>query len=525
MASPMARVLVVDDNTALAENLASILEASDLVVDVAIAPSAARALAIARERRFDVAVVDVKLPDGSGVDLIAPLRDVSPHCEILMLTGAATVDGAIAALREGAGAFLLKSFRPEELLASIEQALEKVHLRRERELYQRRYQALVEAADVLVLALDDAGAVVLWNPRLAAFTGVAGGAALGRVFAASWVEAADQRRFDAAVRDVLGGEGAAEVEVGVVDVDGATRRVRWHLSAARQPGGGGESVYGIGVDVTARRALERKAASAEALNAMAPLALGLAHEIRNPLNAAVLELHLLGRAINRMEDPATREPMRRRVDVVEGEIRRLERLLTEFLELARPRAPQREPVDLGRVAADVFELEAQAMIARGVTLERALSSDVMVLGDVEKLKQVVLNVVVNALDAMTEGGALRAVLTEDEAAGEAALAITDTGPGVDPRILAEIFDPFFTTKPAGTGLGLALVRKIVEQHGGRVALQSRPGEGTTVRVVLPRFVPDRDGASPPQAGGTGAATPGPGAQPVTDRPRRPGTAA
>ena len=103
MATPMARVLVVDDNTALAENLASILSASDLAVDVAIAPSAARALEVARERRFDVAVVDVKLPDGSGVDLVAPLREVSPHCEILMLTGAATVDGAIAALREGAG--------------------------------------------------------------------------------------------------------------------------------------------------------------------------------------------------------------------------------------------------------------------------------------------------------------------------------------------------------------------------------------------------------------------------------------
>jgi DNA-binding NtrC family response regulator len=179
----MARVLVVDDNTALAENLAGILTSSGLRVEVALAPSAERGLAAATERGFDVAVVDVKLPDGSGVDLIAPLRAVSPHCEILMLTGAATVDSAIAALREGASAFLLKSFRPEELLASVEQALEKVGLRRERELYERRYQALVEAADVLVLGLDEAGGVVLWNPRLATLTGAAPDAALGRPFA------------------------------------------------------------------------------------------------------------------------------------------------------------------------------------------------------------------------------------------------------------------------------------------------------------------------------------------------------
>ena len=271
--------------------------------------------------------------------------------------------------------------------------------------------------------------------------------------------------------------------MGLRDAVGAIRRVRWHLSGVRG-GKRTDLVYGIGIDVTERRALERRAADAEALNAMAPLALGLAHEIRNPLNAAVLELHLLGRGIDRLADPAVRDPMKRRVTIVESEIKRLERLLTDFLELARPRAPQREPVDLARVLTDVLELEAEAIATHHVAVIRDVAPDCTALGDVEKLKQVALNLVVNSLDVMPDGGVLIAGVGGDHA--EVWLSIGDNGPGVDPSILAEIFDPFFTTKAAGTGLGLAIVRKIVDQHQGRVVVDTKKGAGTTVRVVLPR---------------------------------------
>src|SRR6185437_10105793 len=200
----------------------------------------------------------------------------------------------------------------------------------------------------------------------------------------------------------LAGDTAAEVETGLREGGGAIRRVRWHLSGVRGAKRRSSLVYGIGIDVTERRALERRAADAEALNAMAPLALGLAHEIRNPLNAAVLELHLLGRAIERLPDATAREPMKRRVGIVESEIKRLERLLTDFLELARPRAPQREPVDLARVIGDVVELEGEAIAAHRVELSRDLTPDCLACGDVEKLKQVALNLVVNALDVMPD---------------------------------------------------------------------------------------------------------------------------
>ena len=489
-----SRILIIDDNVSLAENLRDVLEgARELDVEVRLAPDGQTGLAAARRDGFDVAVVDVKLPDATGVDLIRPLRAASETGEIVLVTGFATVDTAIAALQAGAFAFILKSFRPEELISTVAQAIEKIALKRERAEYERRYRALVDAADVLIVGLDAEGRVTLFNPRLAALAGVAADVAEGRAFVDLCVEDADHKRFSHALEGAVSGE-KPEIEVGLRDAVGAIRRVRWHLSGVRGEARRTDLVYGIGLDVTERRALERRAADAVALNAMAPLALGLAHEIRNPLNAAVLELHLLGRGIERLGDPAVREPMKRRVGIVEAEIKRLERLLTDFLELARPRAPQREPVDLARVVADVIELEAEAIASHKVAVIRDLVHDCFALGDVEKLKQVALNLVVNALDVMPEGGVLRVGVGGDSA--EVWMSIGDTGPGVDPTILAEIFDPFFTTKPAGTGLGLAIVRKIVDQHQGRVEVDTRNGEGATVRVVFPKQWPQATPSRP-----------------------------
>jgi len=481
-----SRILIIDDNTSLGQNLREVLEGTpELAVDVRLARDGNHGLTRAKAEGFDVAVVDVKLPDASGVDLIRPLRDAAPDGEIILVTGFATVDTAIAALRAGAFAFILKSFRPEELISAVAQAIEKIQLKRERKEYERRYRAIVEAADVLILGLDETGTVALFNPRLAALTGVVAEEAIGRPFAEGFLDETDTKKFHQAHLAAVEGAAAVEVEVGQRDAMGAIRRVRWHLSGVRGQHHKRDLVYGIGIDVTARRALEKRVADAEALNAMAPLALGLAHEIRNPLNAAVLELHLLGRTIDKLGESPLREPMKRRVNIVESEIKRLERLLTDFLELARPRAPHKEPVDLARVLTDVLELESEALAARKVHVVRDLDPQAFTIGDVEKLKQVVFNLIVNALDVMPDGGTLWAKVGRE--GNDVWMSIGDTGPGVDANILAEIFDPFFTTKAAGTGLGLAIVRKIVDQHSGRVVVDTAKGTGTTVKIMLPRM--------------------------------------
>jgi PAS domain S-box-containing protein len=455
--------------------------------EVVTASRGEEALAVARTQGFDVAIVDVKLPDVSGVDLIRPLRAASPLSEVVLITGFASVDAAIGALRSGAFAFVLKSFRPEELISTVEQALTKVQLKREREELERRYRALVELTDVLVVALDADDRVVLMNRKTAVFAGVSAEAALGRSFWHSWIPPEDHLKAKDAIQNTRFGDRAREVETGFVDASAGTkRRVRWHLSRARErEEGSAELVYAIGIDVTERRALEMRAADAEAMSAMGGLALNLAHEIRNPLNAAVLQLHLLGRNIDKLEtDDATRAALHKRTAIVGDEIGRLNRLLTEFLELARPRGIAREPVHVARLVDDVLDLERESAAARKIRIERVIPTDGCVaIGDREKLKQVVINLVMNAIEAMKEGGTLTARVEHN--ADRVTIAIEDTGPGIPPDVLASMFDPFFTTKEGGTGLGLSIVRKIVDAHAGEVRIETERGAGSRAIVSIP----------------------------------------
>ncbi len=515
-----SRVLIVDDNVELVGTLHAVIMSAELSdgrpasnsIEVVTASRGDEALAIAKTRGFDVAIVDVKLPDMNGVELIPKLRAACPFGEVVLITGFATMDAAMGALRSGAYAFVPKSFRPEELISTVEQALTKVRLARERDELEGRYRALVELADVLVVGFDAGDRVALFNRKAALLAGLEPAEAAGRPFVETWMPEEDRTRMREAIAQARA-RGTQEVETGFLDSqrgpergqDGrnaptqasmlssrdlldapARRRVRWHLSTAH---GGGETslVYGFGIDVTERRALERRAADVEALSAMGSLALNLAHEVRNPLNAAVLQLHLLGKHVDKLPvDEESRSALRHKAQIVGDEIGRLSRLLTEFLELARPRPPLRQPVHLGKLVEDVLDLEQGSAAARRVVVQRELGSDCVLLGDPEKLKQVVLNLVVNALEAMKDGGTLEVGVNCSGEGDEVRLVVGDTGAGIDPAVMAQVFDPFFTTKEAGTGLGLSIVRKIVDQHGGEVRLESERGVGTRVTVILPR---------------------------------------
>lgn len=216
----------------------------------------------------------------------------------------------------------------------------------------------------------------------------------------------------------------------------------------------------------------------EKLAALGKLSAGLAHELRNPLNTVSMLIYAMRRELS------ADEPMSADLHIVQGELQRMSLLIDQFLEFARPRPPhfQRERLD---------EIMEETLLLIG---PEARTRRVMVCKEWEKhlppvwidgaqIKQVFLNLLLNAMQAMPNGG--RIIVRIHVSNGSILTAINDEGPGIPPEVRANLFQPFFTTKQGGTGLGLSISQRIVEGHNGRLRILSQPGSGATVIVRLP----------------------------------------
>ncbi|HEX3697945.1 MAG TPA: ATP-binding protein [Polyangia bacterium] len=463
-------VLIVDDDDALSENVAEILTGID--VRSSIASDRKSALALSRQHDFDVALIDVRLPDGDGLSLLEPLRQRSPFMQLVLVTGNATLEGAIAAVRGDAFAYVLKPVSPPDLLDTVRRALDQAslfreseRLRQELERSEAQHREVVESVPAFVLSLDGQGRITTWNRQLEQVTGY--------------------------LRDeMLGQDGTALIDVSERPVDlpqksGGARKVRWNRAEVSGPSGA-PIVYAIGTDVTAEQEMLRRVLRAERLAAVGTLAAGLAHEVRNPLNSASLQLTVLERRLDRGEGVDSIKPIAR---IIKSEIDRLDRLVRDFLAFARPSPLDPRPVDVPALLKATVELIRPELDAARVTatvelMVPASSSLPPAAGDPERLRQVLLNLTRNALEAMQESGS-RLTLRARLAAGTShaiEIDVEDDGPGFAENL--PIFDAFFTTKDQGTGLGLSLVHRIVTDHGGNIRVESRPGR-TCFSITLP----------------------------------------
>jgi len=251
-------------------------------------------------------------------------------------------------------------------------------------------------------------------------------------------------------------------------------------------------------DVTEVVAMEQELRRSERLAGVGQLAADIAHEIRNPLAAISGSVEMLETGLGGTERDLER---RRLMGIVRREIDRLNHLITEFLQFARPAPAKRTPVDLGAVVEDLVGM-FEVTRPEGVEIEVDLATRLTALADPTQVRQILWNLILNAVQAMPEGGCIRISVAEVDAqpqegasedrneakggTGFVEVTVADTGIGIEPEVLERIFDPFFTTRPDGSGLGLATVHRIVEANGGNLRVESSVGEGTVLRVRFPR---------------------------------------
>ncbi|HZA50359.1 MAG TPA: ATP-binding protein, partial [Myxococcaceae bacterium] len=209
---------------------------------------------------------------------------------------------------------------------------------------------------------------------------------------------------------------------------------------------------------------------------------GLSHEIRNPLNAAALQLSVLQRRLERLPEHL-RGPCLEPLGLVRDEIRRLDHILEDFLQFARPRELTGQPVQLVPLATRVLDLLQTDADRRSIQLERRLVPVPPIAGDEGRLRQVIMNLALNAMEGINGPGRVR--ITTESRGGEVFLCVEDSGAGIPREIRERIFEPFFTTKPSGSGLGLSIVNAIVTQHAGSIAVEDAPGGGARFVVTLP----------------------------------------
>jgi PAS domain S-box-containing protein len=267
------------------------------------------------------------------------------------------------------------------------------------------------------------------------------------------------------------------------------------LSAAPLRGGESKELGVIGVfrDLTRVQQLEDRLRRSDRLAAIGKLAAGLAHEIKNPLTSLLTFSRHLSR---RFEDPDFRAKF---LSVVPRELERINTIVERLLELARPARLTFKPLRLPALLERVLELYGDRLEAQSIRVLRDWRRDVpAVWVDQEALYRALVNLVANALDAMPRGGTLTLRVTWSEAetlvggraaARRVAVEVEDSGTGIEPADLDRVFNPFFSTKEGGTGLGLALTQKIIEDHGGSIDVRSAPGAGALFRIVLP-LMPD-----------------------------------
>ena len=352
----------------------------------------------------------------------------------------------------------------------------------ERERAEAQLRSLINATQDAVITIDRAGRILLFNPAAERIFGYTRVDVQGQLVQTLMPEPYASEHGGYIARYERSGEARAIGRIRTVAArrkNGEVFPIELSVAEITTPD---ETTYGAFIrDISDTVHLQEQLVERERLAAIGTTAATFAHEVGNPLNSMLMTGQLLERYLVKNHDQIDQKAGETLQNLM-SEIKRLSALLSEFRSLARRQKLDLRPVSLSTVIADVLAVETPSYQDSGVRVEQDVPIDLpVVVVDAEKVRQAVLNLCKNAVEAMPQGGTLRVSANHQE--GTIRVAISDTGAGIPPGV--NIFEPFITTKSQGTGLGLTIVRQIVAAHHGTLTYHSTPGQGTTFTLELP----------------------------------------
>jgi PAS domain S-box-containing protein len=495
MTTARSTILIVDDEPVILDVLRRFLEGDGRTL--LLAGSAREALAASQGPiDIDVALIDKNLGDGSGLDVARALRRAKPDVEVILVTGYASLDTAIQAVQIGAFDYVTKPISDYDALRlKVENAADKVRMkRRQRELVDRLvesealHRGVFQTSNDAVLLVDGlSGQIEDANPAAEALYGLPREALRGVRYddllspeSEPGLPPHGSRAFPSRHRRADGFAFPVEIAAGELHRGDRALRV---LSV--------RDVSERELAETARRDLEQSLRQAQKMEAVGRLAGGVAHDFSNVLAVVLGYSDLLLRDV-----PSGDARMREYVEGIIEAANRAVGVTRQLLTLSRKKLLRPEVLSLNKVVSDLGRLLSRA-IGERIALATRLGDGLWpVVADSDQLAQVLLNLAVNARDAMPDGGPLEIATANVDLADPprdlglpagryVTLSVRDGGCGMTEEIRSRIFEPFFTTKQTGTGLGLATVYGIVRQAGGAIRVESRPGAGTLFTVFLP----------------------------------------
>ena len=505
------KILIVDDEPRMCESLRLLLGKQGY--DIQTATSGNEALGLISHESFDLALLDLVMPDMDGHQLMDQINANFPDTIVIVITGHASLDSAVWALRRGAYDYLRKPFEYEELIKRVQNAINQKQLTSEKalingklELSERRYRYLINNSPDIIYTLDDKGHFTFVSNAVERLLGFKPAELIGKPYATILLDEDlekakyhfDERRTGARanagieLRLKVAGEGGngkgPEAQYLTVEL----KSTGMYDRPAQENGVRFVGTHGVARDISERNRLEVQLQQAKKMEAIGTLAGGIAHDFNNLLMGiqGYTSLMLLGIDAS--------DPNHQKLKNIEEYIQSGVELTKQLLGFARGGKYDVKPTNLNELIVKSSQMFGRTK--KEITIHRQLEADAWTVeADRGQIEQVLLNLYVNAWQAMPGGGDIyletKNFTVDDSSLGLAGLepgryvriSVIDTGVGMDDKTLQRIFEPFFSTKKMGrgSGLGLASAYGIIRNHNGVIEVRSQKGVGTTFTIYLP----------------------------------------